>query len=265
MRRLLPFIALLAVLQALAFADIGPKPGMDFAIVYETSQPVTLVAWELFECSDASCSSPKPLVQVGPQHFTCRPETNSCSSLAYSYARYQKLVLNFSDRARESNVFESGAALGEYIVTVRDADLVVTPAGGTSGIGLLAFIIALFLTLIIEMPAAILFVFIGKIPRKWTVLVGALVGNLFSVPAVWFVFQPSRGLAELAVAEFFALVLEAVFIYAVAKGLAALMAGKPSRKKPAGVISLKQAALLSLLMNAASVIAGFLLIVLFSA
>ncbi len=103
-----------------AFADIGPKPTMQFKLVFQIP-PVALIGGQQIECSDAACSDAHPLAQLGPQRVTCSPSTNECSSMAYGYSRYHKLVLQFADRTRESNVFESSG--GAYTITVRDADL----------------------------------------------------------------------------------------------------------------------------------------------
>jgi hypothetical protein len=111
------------------YADIGPKPQMDFKIVYETSKPISIIEAKQMECQDKECLSAKPLEKVGPQGFECirtRIE-DICGSLAYGYAPYHKLVFKFTDRIRESNVFPTDEFYGKYTVTVTDSALVVKP------------------------------------------------------------------------------------------------------------------------------------------
>ena len=110
-------------------ADMGPKPSMEFSFVYETTSPLTIVSGEQVECADAVCADDVPLERAGPQRFTCT-ET-ACSSMAYSYADYHRLVIKFSDGVtRESNVFEKSHFDSAYHVTVRTNDLLVEETGG---------------------------------------------------------------------------------------------------------------------------------------
>lgn len=109
-----------------AYSDSGPKPSMHFDIVYATSKPSSLVKpkAKLMQCKDKECLDASPLPDYGPQTFRC--DENTCGSMAYGYAPYQKLVLVFTDKTRESNVFSAGSLYQEYKVTVTDSALVVT-------------------------------------------------------------------------------------------------------------------------------------------
>ncbi|MBN1875624.1 MAG: hypothetical protein JXA33_15470 [Anaerolineae bacterium] len=110
-------------------ADAGPKPSMEFNIVYETDTVLTIVEGIQFECSDATCADAEALKEAGPQRFTC--EAATCSSLAYGYADYHRLSIRFSDGVtRESNVFSKSHFDAVYRVTVRETDLWVEETGG---------------------------------------------------------------------------------------------------------------------------------------
>lgn len=112
-------------------ADTGPKPSMDFRFVYEISPAPAIVSGTLLECDDPGCASSKPLGRMGPQSFDC--SESDCSSMAYGYADYHKLRLEFSDgRTRESNVFGKKYFSAVYQVTVREDDLVVKEQRGGS-------------------------------------------------------------------------------------------------------------------------------------
>jgi hypothetical protein len=191
-------------------ADAGPKPSMTFKFVYETTQPVTLVGGEQMQCDDAACSRSRALGQAGPQRLSCQQE--GCRSNAYGYAPYQKLVLQFSDKTRESNVFETGAFNGTYTVRVTDEGLIVQEVSPTfSASRLISFGIALAVTLVLELVVALLFAVFTKTSKR--ILLAVLVANLFSLPLVWFVF-PLLKIALLAVvlSEVFAIVFETVVL-----------------------------------------------------
>lgn len=239
-------LAVLAVLlfQDAASADIGPKPSMEFNLIYETTQPIMLIDGQQLQCEDGNCSQPRPLEQLGPQGFYF--EQDSCSSMAYSYAPYQKLVLNFSDGTRESNVFEAGSYNARFDVRVTDTGLVVEERTFTAAERLPFFFVALVLTLIIEVLVALVFLFMTKVPKS--VLTSAVKANLISLPVVWFIFPVLEVfLLVVVLSEIFAVIFEGYFIHLMDKT----------------VMSLKQSFILSIIMNAASfIIGGFILLIL---
>jgi hypothetical protein len=107
-------------------ADTGPKPSMDFQFKQEMTgePPVTITSGILFECDQPDCSDAAPIEEVGPQGFRC--EVNSCSALAYGFARYHQIEVEFSDgKTRKSNVFETAGFDSKYMVTIRPDDLFV--------------------------------------------------------------------------------------------------------------------------------------------
>ena len=113
-----------------SYADTGPKPEMTFEFVYETDAPLTIVAGEQIQCDLSDCSDAQPLEEAGPQRFHCT-ETG-CQSLAYGYATYNQLVIEFSDGVtRTSNVFERRTFNNTYRVTVFPDRLEIERTGGT--------------------------------------------------------------------------------------------------------------------------------------
>lgn len=119
--------SLLALLPAgAAFADTGPKPSMDFQFQQEMTgePPLTITSGILFECDQPDCSDASPLEEVGPQGFTCG--AINCYAVAYGFAPYHQLELEFSDgNTRQSNVFETAGFDSRYTVTIRPTDLLV--------------------------------------------------------------------------------------------------------------------------------------------
>ena len=109
-----------------ALADTGPKPSMDFQFQQEMTgePPLTITSGILFECDQPDCSDALILEEGGPQGFRC--ELNSCSAVAYGFARYHQIELEFSDgTTRRSNVFETAGFDSKYMVTIRPDDLLV--------------------------------------------------------------------------------------------------------------------------------------------
>jgi hypothetical protein len=118
-RCLLVFFVLLV---AAAWADLGPKPTMDFYL--DKGTKVTITSGSLLQSKNADGSESSPLAALGPQRFTC--DSTHCFAMAYGFAPYQRLSLKFSDgKTRRSNVFVSSGMNSIYLVTVRDNDLVV--------------------------------------------------------------------------------------------------------------------------------------------
>jgi hypothetical protein len=113
-------------------ADTGPKPSMNFTFTSEINPALTISSGTLFECSDAACANGESLKQLGPQHFDC--SAAACSSMAYSYSKYHRLILEFSDGVtRTSNVFTKSKFAADYKVSVYADHLeVVEQSGGAN-------------------------------------------------------------------------------------------------------------------------------------
>jgi hypothetical protein len=126
---LLIFLHLLLPSQ-IVHADTGPKPTMEFT--FDQSQlpaPVTIVSGILYECQQSDCSDAQPLMEGGPQGFRCTAE--SCDALAYGFAPYHRIEIEFSDgKTRQSNIFETVGFDSKYNVTVNPNDLLVEALPG---------------------------------------------------------------------------------------------------------------------------------------
>jgi type III secretory pathway component EscU len=166
--------------------------------------------------------------------------------MAYSYTTYQKLVLNFSDRTRESNVFKAGSYHARFDVRVTDTGLVVEEKTIQAVERLPFFLAALVLTLIIEVLAALIFLLATKRPKS--VLKSVVMANLISLPVVWFIFPFLKVfLLVVVLSELFAIVVEGYIIHSL---------NKPT-------MSLKQSFILSIVMNATSFVLGGFIIFIF--
>lgn len=117
-------LVLAAVPQRTVRADMAPKPTMKFSFQYQITPAASIVSGILEECYQADCSDAHPLMQAGPQHFSCH--VAGCDSLAYSYSKYHRLRIEFSDgKTRQSNVFGKNYFYASYSVAVREDDLLV--------------------------------------------------------------------------------------------------------------------------------------------
>jgi hypothetical protein len=221
-------------------ADIGPKESMDFAFHYQI-ETVPIIDGQLLECTDPTCKTNEPF-RYG--YFKC--DASKCASWPYaiSYTKYQKLVITFEDKTRESNVFTKVGFGAQYIVTVKDKSLrvqeVFAPTSFFNPIAVILFVPAVALTLLAELTVAILYFKIAKFSISPWLVVWA---NFLSLPVVWFL-SPILQLVDsvtVILAELFAIVFEAVFLYLTAK------------KKG---LSLRHAGMLSFIMNMASLALG---------
>ncbi len=227
---------LLLLPVASARADIGPKPSMEFSFEYEI-ESLPIVGGQLIECEDAACETGEPLEDAGPQGFACA--ANTCSSMAYGYAPYHKLVIEFEDRVRESNVFTKRASEAYFRVTVSETALEVEEVRG----GVRSCCSGLLFTLVLETLVASAYLSFFRLPRA--ALGWAPLSSLLSLPVVWLVFPrlPLSAGSIVALSETFAVLFETGLIYLVARRL----------------LPLKHVAALSLLMNGASFLFGLAL------
>lgn len=111
--------------------DIGPKPTMDFKFESNLGGgQVTITSGILYECEQADCADASPLEELGPQRLTC--EEFHCSAIAYGFASYHRLEIQFSDgTTRQSNIFKTINFSSEYLVTVNPSDLSVEEVSGS--------------------------------------------------------------------------------------------------------------------------------------
>jgi hypothetical protein len=253
MKRYPVHVSLILTLFSLLFplivvkADIGPKPTMTFNFKFQ-GDPIAIEGGQQLQCSDATCADGTPLTEGGPQRFHC--DARSCGSLAYAYKPYHKLIIQFADRTRESNVFQKRAFSATYTVTVTENWLQVeeTP----SGLEALAggpyqgydFPVALLATIIIETSVVLMWVAGMHLPIS--VLLLAPLASLISLPVVWYVFPrlllPST--LTILLSEIFAVVFEAGFLYFL------------SRK----AMTFRHALVMSAVMNAFSFVAGYVVL-----
>lgn len=119
-------MTILTLLLALnAHADLGPKPTMKFA--WKELGDVDLASLRLLQCKDESCKDAKPLMDAGPQHFSCAEE--QCGALAYGFAEFNQLAgKTKKGKDAKSNVFKAAGMESEYVVSAKGAAIDVKPA-----------------------------------------------------------------------------------------------------------------------------------------
>jgi hypothetical protein len=169
-----------------ANADIGPKPNMDFTFEFPGDE-IPITGGKLLRCDDKNCST------YSEFHGSLVCTKNNCNSWisgAYmeDYGEYNKLIISFSDKVRESNVFSKHGFGAKYTVLVNEDGLVVEQRPSISYLDpylVILFTTALILTLLTETVVASIYIWIVKI--KWRSLVWVVVANILSLSLVWFV------------------------------------------------------------------------------
>lgn len=228
----------LFLVPSLVLADIGPKPSMGFNFEYDLSGEISIVDGQLIECEDKLCKNSSPLAEMGPQRFTC--QQNTCSSMSYGYKPYHKIVINFTDKQRESNIFKHSAFNSFFNVKVtHDNLLVIDKSPITSRYRLSGFLLAFFLTIIIELIVAFIYTRIHKTPSR--LLKAVLLGNIISIPIMWFIYPLFKFIPYIYFAfEVVVITIESIIIFKMNKEL----------------ISKQEAFKLGIIMNIISIIIG---------
>lgn len=213
MKKLLLLAAcLLAV--APAWSGVFPKPEMDFDFVYQTEQSPAILpdTSEQIQCQDNQCIQSTPLGIYGIQKLYC--QADGCFSIAYKYAPYQKLIIDFEDGVkRESNVFPAPDRLRDsFTVTVRDKDLRVERSAQPEAFNPLLRIdawLSILIILLTEVLAA--FAYLTYTEKSYRVIYSVVIANLITMPLAWLVL--GRVVTETALMWLFCLVAEALFFW----------------------------------------------------
>lgn len=233
--RALAFLLVLCV--GTAVADLGPKPSMTFRLTYKTTRKVRLVSGQQMQCPDATGAGAQPLGEYGPQRF--HADQDRCGSMAYGYAPYQKLVLTFDDRVRESPVFPARSGDQAYEVEVTDTGLVLSGPQITER-QVRHYGRAFAVTLVTEVIVALVFLWFCRLP--FSILIAVVLANLISVTTIWLVL-PRVGEPSFWAMEAGVVIFEAAFVFALNHRRMFVM----------------HAPILAVVMNVASVVAGFFL------
>lgn len=236
----LGLLVLVIMPLSIVYADVGPKPSMEFTFEFK-EDPIGIVSGQLMQCSDETCSDAKPLEKLGPQGFQCG--VTACDSMAYGYADYNMLIIEFTDKVRTSNIFTKEHFFAKYTVTVLDDSLEVKEVGGRNiGIGS-RLCGALPFTVAVETLVAAIYLAIFHLPRAGTVWVAVV--SLFTLPFVWIIF-PMIPLATAWTSG-----LSEVFATGAEAGILFLVLGRS--------IPAKHIIILSILMNGLSFSLGYFL------
>lgn len=189
-------------------------------------------------------------VQGGCANSECRAYElfpNSGFKLAFYLPSLSKtFISNEVNNSNSSSVtFDYSAALypdGTALVTVEPG-----PQPGPIPIWseVEATLAALVVTLVIEVAVSFLYLSFIKIKQKKRILLTVVAVNIISVPVVWLVFINLLSALGFLLGEIFAIVFEGYFVYYFNKK----------------TIKLKNAMLMSLIMNVASLVLGLLLII----
>jgi len=283
MDRLQSLVMALAVLLALAqtsLADVGPKPTADFQVTFNAvSVPDEYFSAVMLACGNFGGNRLSAVVDSTPQlNLTIPDPEKNCSwvpvwqawtdsnpkgnchngvcSFWYHPPGDFKLAVYLPSQnkvfiSNESTLSAFNGRLAADLASDGSITIVETPSALESH-SVILFLIALPITLVLEVLAGLVFLMLAKLSKK--ILLYVFIANLISLPMVWFMFPllgniPLLGnvLLVIAASEAFAVVFEAVVIY------------MPNRK----LITPLKAFLLSVIINAVSFFIGgavFLLI-----
>ncbi len=181
-------VALLSCCMIPAWADVSPKPEMDFSFIYETeNKPLIDPAHsEQIQCTDNQCLESKPLGHYGIQKLYC--SAGKCFSVAYEYTDFQKLIISFEDGSiRESNIFIAPRKLrARFNVYVHEKALFVEPTDlvpDANAWTRLDAWLSLIIILILELLAAAAYVIYTK--KSFHILYSVAIANLITTAVSW--------------------------------------------------------------------------------
>jgi hypothetical protein len=214
---------------------------IQFKFIYETSEPVEFVDGKMITCNDKDCSeifiiSQEKIDTLESEIEQLKSITDDpdgmkllellskerelerlkrilnsgqlncsdkyCTTMVENFVEYRKLILNFSDKTRESNVFEQGSnvyrdfAFGyyepdkiTYDVKVTNSGLIVTNTTFFDSNVLLRILQSLIFLLIVvfvfEGIAVFVFFSLTKSSFSPKLIISIFIATLFSILAVW--------------------------------------------------------------------------------
>ena len=227
-----------------AWAEVSPIPEAQFNFIYNQEEHPLIATQgsELFVCENRLCAGSEPLGVYGAQEFSCGP--GSCQVTAYEFSPFARLVISFEDGVtRASNIFAFPQTLvAKFNVYVNADKLVVEPVD-TPPYELLwtrpEMWGSLILILMLELACAAAFIFYQQ--KRFRILYGVAIANVVTTGVVWLFLM--HYLSQSALLWLFCVLSEA--------GLIALI----NRKD----ITLKEAGILSIMMNVTSYTLGMIL------
>ena len=195
------------------WADVSPKPEMEFSFIYNTAEKPAIdpLHSEQIQCRDNQCIESNPLGVYGLQKLYC--QADGCFSIAYNYDNYQKLIISFADgTTRESNVFAAPDTLRAWFnVYVDDEGLTVAPSAEKAGSRAWArrdAWVSLGLILVLELLAAAAYLSYRK--KSFTILYSVGLANLITTSLSWLFLV--RYVKETAFLWLFCLLAETLII-----------------------------------------------------
>lgn len=195
------------------WADVSPKPEMEFSFIYNTPSkpPIDPLHSEQIQCEDNQCFDSKPLGVYGLQKLYC--SASECFSIAYEYDNYQKLIISFADGTkRESNIFASPDTLrSRFNVYVNEDNLKVEPSSAAPATG--SWVrrdawVSLIIILVLELLAAA--AYLSYTQKSFTILYSVATANLLTTAVSWLFL--ARYFKETAILWIFCVLAEALII-----------------------------------------------------
>ena len=189
---------------------------MDFKIEYEID-PGPITEARLLSCEDIQCLGKKEFTG----YFNCW-NSSRCGSYVLpnkgGYSEYQRLVISFEDKQRESNVFMRKEFRATYLVNVRGDDLQVKEILTRTILDCLAAVAVFIFNLLVEIPVADLVFRRFTIQRSITWIIVANAVSLFTFVFIvetllWHTDVKFAFNSYILVLEMYAFFLEALIIY----------------------------------------------------
>jgi hypothetical protein len=256
--RIASYLLTLIVFSMILFPSYSVKgnaanPSMEFLFNLPDND-ISIVKGRLYNCADETCD----MFFIINGSFSCT--SDSCLAhleyMEHEDYTYHKLVIEFTDGTRESNVFKVSAYYAKFNVTLEENTLVIIeeipPLKMFDGLDFLVYLGIAFFNIPVEILIAFFYCRVFKI--NTTIISRIIIANFVSLAVIRFIVPMAFFYLSLTeVSDFASILIQEM----VAMTIEAMIIIIPSRKY---WISWRRAAILSIVMNLVSVLLGLLLI-----
>jgi hypothetical protein len=241
------------LLPSSSAAANAANPSMEF--IFELPGDATsIVNGHLYNCTDAICEKYLPI----KGYFSCTRD--SCTAnLDYLHDKdyvYHKLIIDFTDGTRASNVFSAWAYYAKFSVSLDQSVLVVkeeiTPLKMFDTLDFLMYLGVALFNIPVEILVAYIFCRVFKIKGK--MISRIVIANLVSLAVIRFIVPLAFFYLALMDVSDFAFILIQEMVAVIIEAIIIIIPGREYQ------ISKHHAVILSIVMNLVSVLLGLLLI-----
>ncbi|MFA6354148.1 MAG: hypothetical protein WCX12_00470 [Candidatus Paceibacterota bacterium] len=221
---LIPFVFLIFLIAPInSKADLPAPFLITYYFDYKTNNSSQLIEAKQISCDDEVC------VSGDTRKLSCFSGPNDrCQLESFQLWGPQKLIVTFSDKVRQSKVFNQKIISTKFsnhsqsfTVVVEDSQLIVQDFvfnnSSNSSSDLMIFIKTFLISILIEILVAFFYLSLIRTPKKLQIMVSVLIINIISLPLLWFVLLPKFSSVNygLIISECAVVIIEALLLFLI--------------------------------------------------